>query len=735
MTDPAKSRRLRLELGPSERPGKIAIHVVRWALLAALAMLTYLLFPVVRSVGVLEVGEIAPREVIAPFQFVVPKTADEIARETAAMVGTLRPIYEIDADAADAALATTDFVFAALDSATTRDGLIGAAQQVGLQLTQEQADYLLVEGMRPAYERAVRTMMRQRLPRGVASAGFAQLENSSEIAVVRGDSRSIVPRDSVDTFERLIESRVTVHPDPNSNVGDQILRKLIGTVFRPTLVYNAEETDAALQDLQASVSTVRDTVLENERIVAANQRVTEAVHERLQALSLELLRRGLSEGDISETSGQILMNAMVLALFWVLLLLFLPETYASIRKMLALTILFALVIGGAAAIARFLPDAPPPELIPIPFVAMMVTVIIGGRLAMVSAMVLAVLIGSQAAFGGVNAVFVSLVGGVAAGLSLRSIRRRNQILVAVVVVAAAFLLVGVTQSLRLDEPISHAVRTAGFGGLNAMVSAALVAITLPLFEALTGVTSEVTLLELSDPNRPLLRRMATEAPGTYAHSMALANLCEAACNAIGANGLLARVGCYYHDVGKLKKPQYFVENQMPGVNPHDKLKPEVSAALIRNHVREGVALATEHRLPEAIKAFIPEHHGTQEISYFLDRARSRDGDQEINVAEFRYPGPKPRSIETAVVMLGDSVEAAVRVLEDPTEQRMKDAIDHLFRQRIDSGQLDEAPLTMGQVTRVRDEFVRVFEGVRHNRIDYPTTSGGLSSDWDATAET
>jgi putative nucleotidyltransferase with HDIG domain len=289
--------------------------------------------------------------------------------------------------------------------------------------------------------------------------------------------------------------------------------------------------------------------------------------------------------------------------------------------------------------------------------------------------------------------------------------------------------------LRLEEPITFGGRTAAIGGVNAMVSAALVTITLPLFESLTSVTTELTLLELSDPNRPLLRRLATETPGTYAHSLALANLSEAACNAIGANGLLARVGCYYHDIGKLKKPQYYVENQMPGVNPHDKLKPEVSASIIRNHVREGLALANESRLPQAIKDFIPEHHGTMEISYFLERARQQNGEENINIEEFRYPGPKPRSIETAVVMLGDSVEAAVRVLEEPSEQKTRDAIDHLFRQRIEAGQLDDAPLTMTQITRVRNEFVRVFEGVRHNRIDYPSTTGGLSSDWDGSTDT
>src|SRR5574341_558011 len=186
------------------------------------------------------------------------------------------------------------------------------------------------------------------------------------------------------------------------------------------------------------------------------------------------------------------------------------------------------------------------------------------------------------------------------------------------------------------------------GAANGLVSAALATIALPVFEAAARVTTDLTLLELSDPNQPLLRRLAMEAPGTYAHSVAMANLCEAACNAIGANGLLARVGCYYHDIGKLKRPQFFVENQGHGANPHDKLKPDVSAGIIRAHVKEGIALAEEHRLPDAVKAFIPEHHGTLEISYFLERARARGALNGADAETFRYPGPRPRSVETAV---------------------------------------------------------------------------------------
>jgi len=266
--------------------------------------------------------------------------------------------------------------------------------------------------------------------------------------------------------------------------------------------------------------------------------------------------------------------------------------------------------------------------------------------------------------------------------------------------------------------------------VNAVVSAAMVGVALPLCEGFAGITTDLTLLELSDPTHPLLRRLATEAPGTYAHSIAMANLCEAACNAIGGNGLLARVGCYYHDVGKIAKPQFFVENQAPGVNPHDKLKPDVSAQIIRNHVKDGLALAGEGRLPDVVQAFIPEHHGTAEISYFLDRARSL-GTGEPAAELYRYPGPRPRSVETAVAMLADGVEAALRVLDDPTPEKVREAIDHLVRQRIEAGQLAEAPLTLAQLDRVKEEFVRVLSGVYHNRIDYPPAAGGISAEWTA----
>lgn len=728
------------ELERSGRPGIIVAHSARWALLFALALLTYLLFPVPGGTDSYELGEIAAAEVIAPFEFSVMKSPDDLERERQIWERTVPPVYEYREDALDSIRLNANALFAALDRATSPAEVVETARRFGIRdraLNPEEADYLLAGNRLTALRRAVNRMIDRQLSRGVPDVAFLMTEASPVILEVHGPARRNVQRDSVHNFERFMQALESVSPDPTSQVGNQLLRAIIQSLFRPTLVPNQTETDSLRREVRNGVNQVRYTVRENERIVDANEVITEEIHARLSALRSEQIARGLAETSMLGTLGKIFTNALVLALLWVLLMLFLPETYSSFRRMGAIALLFGLVIIGAAANVRFLSSAAP-ELIPIPFAAMLMTVLFGGRLAMVSAMVLAVLLGPQVAYSGTNALFVALVGGVAAALSVRTFRRRNQLLVSVVVVSAAFLLVGLTIALQVESDVMDVLSAAGFtgvlGGLNVLICAALVTITLPIFESMTGITTEFTHLELSDPARPLLRRLATEVPGTYAHSLALANMCEAACNAIGANGLLARVGCYYHDIGKLKKPQFFVENQAPGVNPHDKLKPEVSAAMIRNHVKEGLALAKEQRLPDDVTAFIAEHHGTMEISFFLERARGKNGEAEVEPGDYRYPGPKPRSVETAVAMLADGVEAALRVLTDQSTENVRDAIDHLVRRRIEDGQLDEAPLTMAQLTRVRSEFLRVFEGTRHSRIDYPKETGGLSAGWDANAD-
>jgi cyclic-di-AMP phosphodiesterase PgpH len=443
-------------------------------------------------------------------------------------------------------------------------------------------------------------------------------------------------------------------------------------------------------------------------------------------------------GSLASAVGHTLVNFLVLAVFGVMLALYRPKLYASVRVVALFALAFVTILGVAAAAGHsnsvILVRA---ELIPVAMAAVLFSVLFDARISMVAATVMAVLIGVQPPYAGTPALFLTLISGAAAAFSVRVIRRRDQAYRSILVTAAASALAELAVGLASGSGITGSVwRGVVWGGINSVVSVALALMLLPPLEEFTGVDTYLKLLEWSDLNRPLMQRLSVEAPGTFAHTMRLANLAEAACNAIGANGLLARVGAYYHDVGKLRKPEYFVENQRPGRNPHDKLKPSMSAAIIRNHVREGLELADQYGLPDAVRAFITEHHGTSQITYFLQKAKERDN-TPIKVAEFAYPGPVPQTAETAIVMLADGVEASAHVLRDPTPKRIREVIDHIVRQRIEHGQLRQAPITLQQVEVVKEQFARMMIGMYHHRIDYPSSTGGVTSQFaaDDTGET
>jgi len=400
--------------------------------------------------------------------------------------------------------------------------------------------------------------------------------------------------------------------------------------------------------------------------------------------------------------------------------------YQRFRWVAAVAATAALVVVGGAIVASFQPLRP--QLVPVALAAVIISALFDQRISLIAAMVLTTLVAGQSVFRGTNALFINLVGGAVAALIVGEIRRRNQSYQWITAIAAAYVATAVAIGLTLDQSWRVIVVSAGFGVLNALGCVLLGILLLPMAEAFTGIETDLTLLEWSDLNRPLMQRLSLEAPGTYAHTIAIANLADAACRAIGANALLARVGAYYHDIGKIARPQYFVENQPKGRNPHDALKPGASAQIIRNHVRDGLELAAEYKLPRALRAFITEHHGTGTITYFLDKARQRPADP-LDAAEFEYPGPLPQTAETAVVMLADGVEAATRVLNEPTAQKIRDVIEHIVRQRVEQGQLADAPLTLRQLETIKSEFTRVLVGMYHNRIDYPAAAGGVTSEF------
>ncbi len=416
------------------------------------------------------------------------------------------------------------------------------------------------------------------------------------------------------------------------------------------------------------------------------------------------------------------LDLLLLAPLWLLLAFYRRESYADLRQLSALAGILGLTVLGAALLHQLVPDRP--ELTPVPLAAMLITMLWNGRLAVSSAAVLALLIGTQWVFPDDQALVFGLLGGTAGALGIRVLRRRKSMYLAVALTAGGYALGALAFGVLRGWGMGEVLRSMGYGALIAIGSAAVALLLLPLLEQAVRVTTDLTLLELADPSRPLLRRLATEAPGTWAHSLAMANLCESACEAIGANGLLARVGCYYHDVGKLTSPGHFVENQLRPGNPHDTLPPVESARIITGHVEAGVALAAQYGLPDVVRDFIREHHGTTRVEYFLDRARKTGEDPEVR--EYTYPGPTPHRAETAIAMLADSAEAAVRVLDDPSVEAVRTAIDTLVARKIATGQLDDAPLTLRDLARIKGEFVRILGGMHHHRIESPASAGGIS---------
>lgn len=263
----------------------------------------------------------------------------------------------------------------------------------------------------------------------------------------------------------------------------------------------------------------------------------------------------------------------------------------------------------------------------------------------------------------------------------------------------------------------HNIVAAFLGGILAGV---IVSGILPLLEWLFNEVTDISLLEYADLNRPILKNLMVAAPGTYHHSIIIGSLAEAAAEAVGVNPLMARVAAYYHDIGKIKKPEYFIENQAMGENRHDRLTPSMSSLIIASHVKDGVELAREHHLPPLITDIIQQHHGTSLMSYFYSKAREADGESShIREEEYRYPGPKPQTKVAAIVMLADAVEAASRVLDNPTPSRIAALVDKLVKRIFEDGQLSECDLTLRDLTEITKSFNKLLSGIYHYRIDYP----------------
>ena len=357
-------------------------------------------------------------------------------------------------------------------------------------------------------------------------------------------------------------------------------------------------------------------------------------------------------------------------------------------------------------------------LIFVPAASMLLTIVFDSRVGFYSTVIMVLIAG---ALRGNDYTFVvmNLFAGALAVYTVRDIKNRSQIFRSFLFILSGYTLTVIGFGLERFASWDNILVELAFAGSNALISPVLTYGLLIFFERLFKITTDLTLLELSNFDKPLLKDLSRKAPGTFNHSMTLGTLGEAAAEKIGANPLLTRVGAYYHDIGKTLIPQNFVENQLNNRNIHEDLSPEQSVKLILQHVTEGKKLAEEYAIPKEIIDFIPMHHGTMTMSFFYEKAKKLYGDEKVDIIDYRYPGPKPNTKETVIIMLADSCESAVRSIEDPDSVKVENVIDNIFKARIEDGQLDESPITFNDINKIKEAFITILLGQHHKRIKYP----------------
>jgi len=486
----------------------------------------------------------------------------------------------------------------------------------------------------------------------------------------------------------------------------------------PNLRANPTEYNRRVNEAIEQIPTVRREVAAGDVIVSARQKVTAEQEEILQEMVRMMRREASSRGWWVALLPVLARFVLVLAAFAALYLFlkyFRSDVAKSNPKLLALFLVFCLQMFLVYVFDLFGPDSI--YIYPVMVLPVMITILFDSEIGILSTFILALLLGIMYRFS-FSLTLVTAVVGFVGALTSRQVRKRSDFYrIMLAVVMSYLLLILVVEKLKLT-PNEDILLEMVYGLATTALSILIVTGILPIFESLFGITTDTTLLELSDLNHPLLRRLSIEAPGTYHHSISVGNLSEAAAEEVGANALLARVGAYYHDIGKIEVPEYFVENQFSVKSKHDGLTPSMSSIILSSHVKKGRQLGEEADIPDDVLNFIEEHHGTIVMEYFYHRAREQEGD-EVDVNKFRYPGPKPQTRETGIAMLADAVEAASRTLDEPKPARIDALIQKIINNRFQSGELDECPLTLRDLAGIKQAFAQVLIAAFHHRVKYP----------------
>ncbi|MEC7872624.1 MAG: HDIG domain-containing metalloprotein [Candidatus Neomarinimicrobiota bacterium] len=498
---------------------------------------------------------------------------------------------------------------------------------------------------------------------------------------------------------------------------------LIVELMKPNLLFDRETTERRQQARLDRVPRNKGIILENERVVEANKRITEDDLEKLFSLSLAVDAKSASEDIVQITLaylGRIIIIGILVSLLFGFLFVYKKTIFEDQKMVLFLCFIF--LIEGVLAYLFTQKLALSEYLIPITVAAMVITIMFDGFVGLIATFSMIFLIGTQIG-NNVEFMITSLFTSIMGIYTVRNLRRRSQLFTAI------FVLIGCSTLAIIGQGLfkGYDWQIMSYDIMNLLLLSVLSPILtyglIGILEVSFGITTNLTLIELLDFQQPLLKRLQQEANGTFNHCVVVGNLAEACADAIGANSLLCRVGAYYHDIGKMLRPEYYIENQYGGENKHDKLTPVMSAKIIKSHVSDGLLLAKEYSLPKIVSDFIPMHHGTSRVEYFYRQALEEDNN--VDEEQFKYSGPKPNTKETGILMICEAIEAGIRSIKEPDLIKIEEMITKIINSRISSGQLSECPLTMDELTRIKGNMdgnsglLSVLKGIYHIRIEYP----------------
>jgi putative nucleotidyltransferase with HDIG domain len=668
-------------------------------------------------------GEIAAEDIRAPFDFPIFKSSEELEQDKQTVIANLRPVLNFDTLLTQMVKDKVKSFFNLVDSVKANN----LGQQTAIAIFKNRYPILsdsvissILTGsmlIKKATVQVIDSLMTLGIIDNIQNL---PLPNSGLVTIYSLSKVRTISRDRM--FDMFLAHTFIADQAGRLTHGDSLSIKAIAAVamifLEPNLIFDKEKTKHNRQAELKAIPKTKGLVFRDELIIKANERVTEIHRDKLASLAKYKRQRLQGKSLLNfllPPLGRLFFVAFPILFFIFFLYFFRRQIYNSNSYLL----LFALLIGAEVLLLNVVAsqDFLSRYLVPLTIASMLATILYDEEVGLAFTVSLSMLVGVLSGFK-LDIAYVTVISGMVAVFSVRKVRHRHEFYRPILYLCLTYGgSVYIIESLKLTpsaELINHVWLAVANGFLSPILTIGL----LPLFETGFGITTDVTLLELSDLNRPLLKRLALEAPGTYHHSIMIGTLAEDAAETIGANSLLARVGSYYHDIGKMLKPGYFVENQTGAVSKHEKLTATMSAMILEAHVKEGVELALRHNLPKSIIEFITGHHGTSVMSYFYDKAQKELG-PTADIKDFQYPGPNPKSKEVAIVMLADSVEAASRTLDDPKPSRIRNLVHRIFMDKFDSGLLENSYLTLRDLKKIEGSFVRVLIAFHHRRVKYP----------------